>query len=464
MAHLLLLSLANINPDIRSKGSLHAHVLLALLPVGSFLHKKTHVCSLLSDRLVHECLDFVLKPLKVAATVGVMMSDPVGNLRYCFTPLVAYIADTPEQTLLSCVNPKASPVSTATYEEFGDPFPHPPRTRMIPLEAIAQACSEADPMDFEHFLKVARCYFLNGVHIPFWKGWLLTDPSRFLPPDALHHFHCFSWDHNLQWCIFLVGVDEIDYRFSLVQTTIGYRSFEEGVSKLKQVTGRDHRAVQRYIIGVVAGAVPPKFLVAIRALLDFRYLAQMPRFDQDDVDRVEAALQTFHDNKLAIITSGARQGSKGPLEHWQIPKLELLQHVVPFIRASGAIMQWSTDVTEHAHVTEIKQPAHAGNNQDYYSQIARHLNHSEKCHRFDLATHLACTEQQGLGEDDKDQDDEPEPDSEALHDSQYYTLTWRSDNYFEAAKVLANSAIPNTVLPHRIFSCDLCHMVMEYYR
>ena len=239
MAHPLLLSLANIDPDIHSKGSLHAHALLALLPVVSFLHKKTCVRSLLSDRLVHKCLDFVLKPLKVAATVGVMMSDPVGNLQYCFTPLVAYIADMPEQTLLSCVNPKASPVSTATYEEFGDPFPHPPRTRMIT----------------EHFLKVARCYFLNGVHIPFWKGWPLTDPLRFLPPDALHHFHRFSWDHDLWWCIFLVGVDEIDYCFSLVQTTIRYRSFEEGVSKLKQVTGQDHHAVQRYIIGVIAGAV-----------------------------------------------------------------------------------------------------------------------------------------------------------------------------------------------------------------
>jgi len=142
------------------------------------------------------------------------------------------------------------------------------------------------------------------------------------------------------------------------------------VVTVKQVMGRDHCAVQRYIIGVIAGAIPKKFLVAIHALLDFHYLAQMPRFDQDNLDRVEVALQTSHDNKLAIITSGARQGSKGPLKHWEIPKLELLQHVVPSICTSGAIMQWTTDVMEHVHVTEIKQPAHAGNNQDYYSQIA----------------------------------------------------------------------------------------------
>jgi len=84
---------------------------------------------------------------------------------------------------------------------------------------------------------------------------------------VLHHFHRLFWDHDLQWCLVVVGPDEIDFRISLIQVAVGYCSFEEGISKLKQVTGRNHRAVQRYIIGVIAGAVPPKFLVAIRALL-----------------------------------------------------------------------------------------------------------------------------------------------------------------------------------------------------
>ena len=41
MVHPLLLSLTNIDANIHSKGSLHAHVLLALLPVVSFIHQKT---------------------------------------------------------------------------------------------------------------------------------------------------------------------------------------------------------------------------------------------------------------------------------------------------------------------------------------------------------------------------------------------------------------------------------------
>lgn len=450
MAHPLLLSLANIDADIRSKGSLHAHVLLALLPVPSFIHKRTRVRSLLSDRLFHECLDLVLKPLKIAAAVGIMMSDPVGNLRYCFTPLVGYIADRPEECLVTCTSPKASPVSTAIYKQFGDSFRHPPRTATMTLDEIEQACSMANPDDFEDFLKVIKRFRLNGVDKPFFRDWLLSEPSIFITPEALHVFHRLFWDHDLQWCIVVLGPDEIDYRFSLVQTAVGYRSFEEGVSKLKQVTGRDHRAAQRYIVGVIAGAVPPKFLAAISALLDFRYLAQMPCFDEDALTKVEAALERFHTHKSAIISTGGRQGSKGPLKHWEIPKLELLQHVVPSIRASGAIMQWTADVTEHAHVTEIKQPARSGNNQDYYTQIARHLDRSEKCFRFDIATHLASVEHEGS--DDEDQADEHEPNPEALRIKHYYSPTRQTANYFEMAEELASSTVPNTALPHRIFA------------
>ena len=317
---------------------------------------------------------------------------------------------------------------------------------------------EANPDDFEHFLKVVKCFLLNGVSKPFWRNWLLSNPSIFLKPEILHHFHCFFWDHDLQWCIAVIGPEEIDYRFSLIQTAVGYRSFQERVSKLKQVIGHDHRAVQRYIIGIITGAVPPKFLAAIRGLLDFRYLSQMPCFDDNSLNKVEAALRVFHDNKSAIISVGSRQGSKGPLEHWEIPKLELLQNIVPSICASGAIMQWTADVMEHAHITEIKQPAHSGNNQDYYLQIARHLNRSDKCFQFDIATRFASAQQGELDNHDHNHNDEHEhehehePDSEALHISHYHTPTHRLVNYFETAKEIASGAVPNTVLPPRIFS------------
>ena len=84
VAYPILISLANIDASVRSKTSLHGYLLLALLPIPKFIHKNSRVRGLLHDRLVHQALNRILAPLKTAATVGVMMSDPVGNLRLVF--------------------------------------------------------------------------------------------------------------------------------------------------------------------------------------------------------------------------------------------------------------------------------------------------------------------------------------------------------------------------------------------
>ena len=254
------------------------------------------------------------------------------------------------------------------------------------------------------------------------------------------------WDHDVKWCIYAVGDTELDFRFSIIQTPVGYCTFDEGVSKLKQVTGRDHRAVQHYIISVVARKIPHKFLIAVHALLDFRYLTQAPVFTTDSLDRVSAALQEFHDNKDAIISHGA-------WTNWEIPKLELLQSVVPSIHESGSTMQWSADITEHAHVQEIKLPARAGNNQNYYSQITHHLDRLEKCFRFDLATHIDRHVDQSLeSEDELDGDNMHEPDAEDGSFAGYHTPTRSIINYFAISSALQQGRFPSAPRPFRTFA------------
>ena len=125
-------------------------------------------------------------------------SFPVERRAICYKR-VNCIADTPKQSLLAGISPKASPVSTATYKEFGNPVPQPPRTSVRTLQDIKQACLVADPDDVESFLKIIKCYHLNGVHRPFWRNWPLSDPSILFMPEVLHVFHCMFWDHDLQW-------------------------------------------------------------------------------------------------------------------------------------------------------------------------------------------------------------------------------------------------------------------------
>ncbi|KAH7920650.1 hypothetical protein BV22DRAFT_1107578 [Leucogyrophana mollusca] len=431
VAHPLLVGLANIHMSTRSKLSSNAFMLTALLPVAKFLHPTKRMRGVLQDRLVHKCLDLVLQPLKIAAAVGIMMSDPVGNIRYCFTPLAAYIVDTPE----AC---KTSPFTMATFKH-----------------AFFLACEP---------------HRLNGVVEPFWRDYSLAEPTIFFPPEPLHHWFKAFWDHDAQWCIVAVGPEEIDFRFSVLQPTAGFRHFKDGISKLKQVTGRTHRDVQRYIVGVSAGAVPQGVITAVRALMDFRYLAQAPSIGEDDCEKILAALREFHDHKQAVVDAGARRGAKKGIKNWYIPKLELMQSVVPSIRQVGATIQWSADVTEHAHVTEIKDPARRSNNNDYDPQICRHLDREEKRRRFDLVTSLKekrweseITSDPDASDDDAEGDggDEERPNaspSAVVSSDGPRAVT----NYFAKAKLLLQAPQNSVPTPLRSFIANSTAVGLAY--
>ena len=146
------------------------------------------------------------------------------------------------------------------------------------------------------------------------------EPSLFLTPEPLHHWHK------------TVGGTEIDFCFSILQPHVGFHHFAEGISNLEQVIGCDHCDVQPYTVGVITGAIPQDFLIAIRSAMDFRYHCQATELDDEDCENISAALMEFHQHKLAIMDAAARveKGSQ-PIYNWHIPTLELLQSVVPNI-------------------------------------------------------------------------------------------------------------------------------------
>ena len=121
-AHPLLISLANIKADYRAKSSHCTFLLLALLPVPNFVSVDKKLRSVLENRLLHACLNFILDLLKKAATWGKMMSNPYGSLRFCYTSIIVYIVDMLEATMLAGVGEKTSPVTMASQKQFSDPF------------------------------------------------------------------------------------------------------------------------------------------------------------------------------------------------------------------------------------------------------------------------------------------------------------------------------------------------------
>ena len=356
-AHPLLITLANIDPRVRSSSSSHAFELLALVPIPKFVGVKKGLHGVLENHLTHMCLDFITALVKTTARTGALMADYAGRIRYCFTPLVAYIADTPEAAALAGVAGKTSYLTIASYKEFGDPFQHPPRMAADILASLDLLSASFNPSNIGVYATNARQLFrLNGVDLPFWCDWGLPDgtipnPCQLFPIEILHHLHKAFWDHDVKWIIRAIGDRELDLRFSLLQPRVGYRQFSSGISSLKQVTGREQRDIQRYILGLIADAVRPEFVVCIRALLDLRYLSQLHEVNTDILDNITKALKIFHTFKQIILDLHLRVGKKkNPMTHFEIPKLELLQSIVSSIVWSGALPQWSADVTERLHI------------------------------------------------------------------------------------------------------------------
>jgi hypothetical protein len=155
---------------------------------------------------------------------------------------------------------------------------------------------------------------------------------------------------------------------------------------MKQMTGREHRDLQRTLVPSIAGVVLPQFVQAIRALIDFIYKAQSPVHSDASIDSMVSSLQEFHDHKHAILDAGARRGTKGTLENFIIPKLELLQSFASFTKDTGALIQWTADVTERLLITHCKHPFERTSRQSrtFTEQIVDILNREESMRRFQL--------------------------------------------------------------------------------
>ena len=113
--------------------------------------------------------------------------------------------------MLVGVGGKTLSVTMASHKTFGDAFQHEPRTASTTLAQLQALEERVDPWDLEAYVTAAELFRLNGVHQPFWHDWALAEPSKFLTPEPLHHWHKMFWDHDAKWCIRVVGGAEIDF-------------------------------------------------------------------------------------------------------------------------------------------------------------------------------------------------------------------------------------------------------------
>jgi len=119
-------------------------------------------------------------------------------------------------------------------------------------------------------------------------------------------------------------------------------------------------------------------------LVNFIYQVQAPSFTDASIHSFIEALQEFHELMAVVLDSGTRAGKHGPMTHFNIPKLELLQHFSRSVTALGSPMQWTADITEHLHIINCKQPFQATNHRNFEDQCVRILDRLERMLNFDV--------------------------------------------------------------------------------
>ncbi|KAH9942531.1 uncharacterized protein BXZ73DRAFT_40914 [Epithele typhae] len=367
------LTIGNIDKEERRRPSSRATLLLGYLPatkLGSCFSKAQQ--SIAINRVFHRCMSSMLRSLVKAGEEGVEMVCADGYVRRVFPILAAYIADHPEQCMVSGCKENFCPKCSVPPNERGEPGTHPLKKPDAIHTIYRRAWAGLQPPELDNL-------GLRPVE-PFWVDLPHCDIFTAITPDILHQLHKGMFkDHLVSWCTEALGPGgekEVDRRFKAMPKHAGIRHFKNGISGVSQWTGMEYKNMERVFLGVIAGACDENVTRAARAILDFIHYAHFETQDDSSLHRLHSAWQHYHRFKHAFVDLTIRQ-------HFNFPKAHSMQHYERSIRQSGTADGFNTEQSERLHIDLTKIPYNASNKQDtYLKQMALWLERQEALERF----------------------------------------------------------------------------------
>ncbi|THH15756.1 hypothetical protein EUX98_g9415, partial [Antrodiella citrinella] len=377
-AYPVYMTIGNIPKDIRRKPSQQGQILLAYLPTTSLPHIKNKAARRRTvANLYHACMRKILSSIKEPGDSGVEMASGDGIVRRCHPIFAAHVGDYPEQVLVTGVKYGECPCCDVPRDELGDD--HDIQYPFRDLNAAMNALNIADS-----FLRAQACSDLRikPIHQPYWLDLPYANIFFSITPDILHQLYQGVVKHLVSWVKTAYSQNEIDARCRRLPPGHHVRVFTKGISSLYQLTGREHADICRILLGLIidmplpGGASPARLVRAVRAVLDFLYLAQYPVHTEHTLALLDDALDRFHANKGIFEDLGVR-------ESWGIPKLHFLKHYARLIRRLGTADNFNTEYTERLHIDMAKDAYEATNSKDEFPQMMLWLERREKIFRHE---------------------------------------------------------------------------------
>ncbi|KAF8229332.1 hypothetical protein L208DRAFT_1061668, partial [Tricholoma matsutake] len=201
-AYPVYLTLRNLPRSVRQKPSKRACILIAYLSVDKITSSEKLTAQELRSRnqqLFHESMHLILSPLIEAGKNGVEMCSGDGAIRRVHPILTCYVADYPEQCLVTCAKYGTCPKCCTHEKDLQEMEQSNPRTQKWTSSVINNAMSSSNtPSQF-----YSRCMsedVSGSLHCPFWQEFPFTDIHTSITPDVLHQLYQGVLKHLISWC------------------------------------------------------------------------------------------------------------------------------------------------------------------------------------------------------------------------------------------------------------------------
>ncbi|KAG0692648.1 hypothetical protein DFH29DRAFT_985697 [Suillus ampliporus] len=354
--HPLYLSIGNIHNSVR-RAHRNGVVLIGFLaiPKSTKEHNDNIKYRNFRRQLFQRSLVKIFESVKPFMENFDVTRFPDGHYRRTVYGLGPYIADYPEQILLSGVVQNWCPRCLGNRKDLDGSQPCLHR-REAHTELLVEQLTYKQAWDE---------YGIIADLVPFTNDFPRADIHELLSPDILHQIIKGTFkDHLVDWVgeylLVIHGthhaaeiMDDIDCRIAAVAPFAGLRRFPDGRG-FRQWTGDDSKALMKVYLAAIEGHIPQDVVRTFSALLEFCYTVRHEALTEDDLVKLQDVLDRFHQHREIFKTTGVVSTFSLPCQH-------SLCHYTLLIRLFGTPNGLCSSITESKHIKAVKEPWHCQN-------------------------------------------------------------------------------------------------------
>ncbi|KAF8170468.1 hypothetical protein K438DRAFT_1853988 [Mycena galopus ATCC 62051] len=312
-------------------------------------------------QLFHSSLAHILAPLKPHMTTPRITRCADGHFRRVIYGLGPYIADYPEQALLTSIVQGWCPRCLSPADDLDRPSG---RRSHEHTDALLEACTLKELWDD---------FGIVGDLIPFTAGFPRADIHELISMDLLHQVIKGTFkDHVVEWVEEYIRATnetaeadrilaDIDRRIAVTTPFPGLRHFHTGRG-YKQWTGNDSKGLMKVYLPAIAGHVPSTVVRAVADIIEFCYLVRRSVIDEDTLVAIDAAVARFHDHREIFRDTSRPDG-------FSLPRQHSITHYRPLIQSFGAPNGLCSSITESKHIKAVKRPYRRTSHNNALSQM-----------------------------------------------------------------------------------------------